>query len=158
MFKVNNKETSFLRILQIFKCEIPKVLLLYEHKHKRRFSNLHHCTFISPGASISTTFLKFMENIDQSETFRNSFTDVPQIRWLQTCNFIKERLQHRCFPVKSLKFLRTSFFTEHLRWLLLSIKKLSASFWNAKSIKHHIIGTSTSIVFLTLTFHCGHTT
>ena len=29
------------------------------------------------------------------------------------------RLQRRCFPVKFAKFLRTSFFTEHLRWLLL---------------------------------------
>ena len=38
---------------------------------------------------------------------------------LKTCNFIKKRLQHRCFPVKFCKFLRTFFFTEHLRWLLL---------------------------------------
>ena len=30
-----------------------------------------------------------------------------------------ERLQHRCFRVKFVKFLRTSFLTEHLRWLLL---------------------------------------
>ena len=34
------------------------------------------------------------------------------------CNFIK-RFQHRCFPVIFAKFFRTSFFTEHLRWLLL---------------------------------------
>ena len=27
-----------------------------------------------------------------------------------TCNFIKKRLQHGCFPVKFVKFLRTSFF------------------------------------------------
>ena len=27
---------------------------------------------------------------------------------LQTCNFIKKRLQHWCFPVKLAKFLRTS--------------------------------------------------
>ena len=32
-----------------------------------------------------------------------------------------DRLQHRCFPVKYAKNFRTSFFTEHLRWLLLSI-------------------------------------
>ena len=37
----------------------------------------------------------------------------------QTCNFIKKRLQHRCFPVKLGKFLRTPFLTEYLRWLLL---------------------------------------
>ena len=27
----------------------------------------------------------------------------------------KKRLQHRCFPVKFAKFLRTTFLTEHLR-------------------------------------------
>ena len=36
----------------------------------------------------------------------------------KACNFVKKRLQRRCFPVKFLKFLRTSFFSEHLRWLL----------------------------------------
>ena len=34
------------------------------------------------------------------------------------CNYIKKRHQHRCFPVKIGKFLRTRFFTEHLRCLL----------------------------------------
>ena len=34
-------------------------------------------------------------------------------------NFIKKRLQHRCFPVKFADFFRTAFFIEHLRWLLL---------------------------------------
>ena len=29
-------------------------------------------------------------------------------------------LQHRCFPVKFVKFLRLPFSTEHLQWLLLS--------------------------------------
>ena len=32
---------------------------------------------------------------------------------------LKERLQHRCFPVNFAKFSRTPFFLEHLRWLLL---------------------------------------
>ena len=31
------------------------------------------------------------------------------------CNFIKKRLQHRCFPVNIAKYLR-SFFIEHLQW------------------------------------------
>ena len=38
---------------------------------------------------------------------------------LKVCNFIKKRLQHRCFPVKFAKFLRTPFFTEHMRGLFL---------------------------------------
>ena len=40
---------------------------------------------------------------------------------LKACNFVEKRLQHRCFPVKFAKFLRTPFFTEHIRWLLLEI-------------------------------------
>ena len=32
---------------------------------------------------------------------------------------LKKRLWHRCFPVNFAKSLRTPFFTEHLRWLLL---------------------------------------
>ena len=34
--------------------------------------------------------------------------------------FCQKRLQHKCLTVKFAKFLRTSFFTEHLRWLLLN--------------------------------------
>ena len=44
---------------------------------------------------------------------------------LHTCNFIKERLQHGCFPVKFTRFLRTTFFTEHLRWLLVKSIRFS---------------------------------
>ena len=35
-------------------------------------------------------------------------------------NFIKKRLQLRFLPVKFVKFLKTSFFTEQFQWLLLS--------------------------------------
>ena len=34
--------------------------------------------------------------------------------------FCQKRLQRKCLPVKFAKFLRTSFFTKHLRWLLLN--------------------------------------
>ena len=33
---------------------------------------------------------------------------------------LKKRLWRRCFPVNFTKFLRTPFFIEHLRWLLLN--------------------------------------
>ena len=38
---------------------------------------------------------------------------------------LKKRLWHRCFPVNFVKFLRTPFLTEHLRWLLLYQEKLN---------------------------------
>ena len=37
---------------------------------------------------------------------------------LQVCNFIKKRLQHKCFPVNFAIF-KNIFLMEHLRWLLL---------------------------------------
>ena len=33
--------------------------------------------------------------------------------------FLKKRLWHKCFSMNFEKFLRTPFFIEHLRWLLL---------------------------------------
>ena len=36
-------------------------------------------------------------------------------------HLLKKRPWHRCFPVNFAKFLRTPFFTENLRWLLLDI-------------------------------------
>ena len=35
----------------------------------------------------------------------------------EACNFIKKRLQHRCFSVKFANFLRAPFSTEDHRWL-----------------------------------------
>ena len=40
------------------------------------------------------------------------------------CNFIKKRLQRKCFPMKYEKFLRAVFLQNHLRWLLLKIRFL----------------------------------
>ena len=36
-----------------------------------------------------------------------------------TGTLLKKRLRNTCFPVNFAKFLRTPFFLEHLRWLLL---------------------------------------
>ena len=41
---------------------------------------------------------------------------------------LKKKLWHRCFPVNFAKFLRKSFFTEHLRWLLLQVYLPSLSY------------------------------
>ena len=52
----------------------------------------------------------------------------------EACGFIKERLQYRCFPVNFAKFLRTRFFTEQLRWLLLII--LNSIIWYQTQTAH----------------------
>ena len=54
---------------------------------------------------------------------RQFFLKILQIQHKSTCekpyNFIKQRLHHKCFPVRFDKFLGTPFFTEHPRGLLL---------------------------------------
>ena len=42
-----------------------------------------------------------------------------KVAGLRPATLLKKRLWHRCFPVNFVKFLRTPFLTEHLRWLLL---------------------------------------
>ena len=37
---------------------------------------------------------------------------------LQACNFIKKRLQYRCFPKKFAKFLRTTFFADTIYYFI----------------------------------------
>ena len=52
-------------------------------------------------------------------TVLKSLSDI--MTGLKAGNFIKKRLQHKCFPVSIAKFLRTAFFTKQLRWLFLSV-------------------------------------
>ena len=54
-----------------------------------------------------------------------------KVAGLRTAIFLKKRLWRRCFPVNFAKFLRTSFFTEHLRCLLLCRKT-----WKFSSVKY----------------------
>ena len=50
-----------------------------------------------------------------SQKFRNIRRKTPVLESLFNNNFIKKRLQGRCFPVNITKFLRTPNFEEHLR-------------------------------------------
>ena len=50
---------------------------------------------------------------------------------LRPATLLKKRLWHRCFPVNFAKFLRTTFFIEHLCWLLpYSAQKMTFSVEN----------------------------
>ena len=46
-----------------------------------------------------------------------------KVAGLNACNFIKKRHQHRYFANNDSKFLRTFFFIDHLRWLLVSTSR-----------------------------------
>ena len=61
------------------------------------------------------------EGQNQPQIFsKKVFLNISQIsqensRSLFFINFIKKRPQHNCFHVKFAKYLRTTFFTEHLQ-------------------------------------------
>ena len=42
-----------------------------------------------------------------------------KVTGLRSETLLKKRLWHKCFLVNFVKFLRTPFFTEHFRWMLL---------------------------------------
>ena len=65
-----------------------------------------------------------------------------------TATLLKKRLWHRCFSVNFVKFLRTLFLTEHLRWLLLRIGK--------KRVKHFYI-TFLRVLFLDIFLFLSYT-
>ena len=54
-----------------------------------------------------------------------------KVAGLKPATLLKKRIWHRCFPVNFEKFLRTSFFIEHLRWLLL----WGTKYWLKSKIK-----------------------
>ena len=43
---------------------------------------------------------------------------------LQSCNFIQKRLQHKCFPIKILKFIRAPILKNICERLLLKVSYL----------------------------------
>ena len=47
-----------------------------------------------------------------------------KVAGLRPATLLKKRLWRRCFPANFTEFLRTSFFIEHLRWLLLRIETI----------------------------------
>ena len=59
--------------------------------------------------SVKKAFLKISQNSPENTCARASILIIS----------IKKSLWHGCFPVKFAKFLRTSFLTEHLQWLVL---------------------------------------
>ena len=100
-------------------------LLLYLHYNSHHHFHFHHFHHHQKQAfadilhnRCSEKFCKFHRKAPALESLFNKVAD------LKPATLNERRLQHRCFYVKFAKFLRTSFLTEYLRWLLLSHCKL----------------------------------
>ena len=68
------------------------------------------------------------EGVLQNKCVRKNFTNFTGKR-LKVCNLIKKRLQHRCFPMKSEKFIGTPI-VKSIGERLLLYTDLSISNWN----------------------------
>ena len=66
----------------------------------------------------SPEVLEISQNTQENTCARVSFLIKLQA---EVCNVIKKRLWHMCFPMNFSKFLKITFLTEDLRWLLLSV-------------------------------------
>ena len=86
---------------------------------KYKASNFCKIEAVIQRCSVKKEFLKILQNSLENFCGRVSFLIKLQL---------KKRFWHRCFPVNISKFLRTSFFIEHLQWLPLI--KLELSLWN----------------------------
>ena len=60
-------------------------------------------------------FLNILQNSQENTCARSSFLIKLQTWGLRPEALLRKRLWHRCVPVNFVKFLRTYFFTEHLR-------------------------------------------
>ena len=71
------------------------------------------------------------EGVFRSCSVNKEFLEISQNSQENACagvSFLKKRLRHRWFPVNFGKFLRTSFLTEHHRWLLLAFQSESTPY------------------------------
>ena len=97
-----------------------------------------HFTMVVKVMIVEMMIKNYIENIEESfadvlqnkysQKFRKFHRKTPVLEFLfnkvagpKACNFIKNFFHHRYFPMKFAKFLRTAYFTEHLRWLPLKI-------------------------------------
>ena len=118
------------------KCSTRRLFLkILQYSQKNTFLNknagLQALCFIKKRLE-DRCFLRTLRNFhlirgSRPEVFREkgvlrSFTKFTG-RYLRSATLLKKRLWRRCFLVNFAKFLRTTFFTEHLRWLLLPIFK-----------------------------------
>ena len=104
--------------VSVHKCSLKSVmknLPKFTGKHLSRILLLKKTEAVARGYSVKTVFLEILQN--SQELCQSLFFN--KVAGLRPATLLKKRLWHRHFPVNFVKFLRTPFFTEHLRWLLL---------------------------------------
>ena len=81
---------------------------------------------VAQSCSLKKTFLRNFAKFTGKHLCQTLF--FHKVGGLSPPTLLKNRLWHRCFPVNLSKFLRTPFFIEHLRWLLLQCSPFLQSY------------------------------
>ena len=95
---------------------VPFIFNVNQHlavlSNLRRQSGFCFSETVGRSCSIKMVFLKISQNSQENTCTRVYFL-------ISLLALRVQRLWHRCFPVTFPKILKTSFFVEHIRWLLL---------------------------------------
>ena len=119
-----------IRIWQLFKeCNFYCCLVISTLLNFKRSNHHFYCIFPAlcfsksrhRRCSVKNVFLKISQYSKKNTCVGVFFNKVAG---LKTCNFIKKRLQHSCFPVIIAKFLRTSISKNNSERLLLFMQRL----------------------------------
>ena len=109
------------------RCEISwKFLKSFWSLHKKwssllRISLVTFLMFLGKSSHSQMFFKIGVLKISQYSQKSTCVGVLNKVAGLQACSFIKKRLQHKCFFVNIAKIFKSTFFIEHLRWLLLFI-------------------------------------
>ena len=71
-------------------------------------------------------FLKMFAKLKKKTPLLESTVKKLKRCMTQAYNFIKNRLQYKCFPLNFAKF-KSTFFAEHLQWLFLLLELIQLS-------------------------------
>ena len=106
-----NKAVAGLKVCRFFKNRFSIVYTSFHSFYFHVSRNSRPDVFCKKG--VLRNFPKFTGKHPCKSLFFNKVAD------LRPETLLKKRLWDRCFPVNFAKFLRKSFLTEHLWWLLL---------------------------------------
>ena len=72
--------------------------------------------------SVKKVFVEISQKLTGKHLCQRFFFN--KVAGLRPATLLEKSLWRRCFPMNFAKFLKTPFFTEHLRWLFLNFHKL----------------------------------
>ena len=103
-----------------FNSFMTKVPIIYKPVHwfAEQYRDYRHERVVWLYDMLNINFHDMLDCFTEKVTFsltKNIDVFCKFCKILCTCNFIKKRLWHRCFPVNFAKFPRTPFLKEHLR-------------------------------------------